>query len=134
MKKKRVWRYYCGFCKKSGCSSGHMKRHEEGCTRNPERQCGMCRVRGRGPRPTGYVATLVRSLGRGDEAGVAALRESAGGCPACMLAAIRQSGLQYKPDAEDPGAWVAFDFKKEKERFWMEVNDDRRASHPMEYL
>ena len=35
-------RYYRDFCKKSGGSAYHMRRHESACTANPNRQCGMC--------------------------------------------------------------------------------------------
>ena len=39
---KIVKRYYCDFCKKSGCSASSMKTHEKKCGLNPERICGLC--------------------------------------------------------------------------------------------
>lgn len=125
MKKKRVWRYYCEFCKKSGCSAGHMKRHEIHCTNNPNRKCGMCSEAGLYQQP---IEDLIKALGKGDKEGVDNLREKADGCPACMLAAIRQSKLQFYDVDEDGyhGFYVdSFDYKKEKEEFWSELNDER---------
>lgn len=35
--------YYCDFCKKKSPRSGKdIIRHEKGCTRNPDRVCGLC--------------------------------------------------------------------------------------------
>lgn len=102
-----------------------MKKHERSCCKNPNRACGMCGSAGLGPH---NLPELIAALGRGDEEGVAALRTAAEGCPACMLAAIMQSKLQRKPDIEDPGFSVQFDFKKEKDAFWKEVNSVRAAA------
>jgi len=41
---KRVNRYYCEYCGKSGCAGGHMRNHEQHCTKNPNRVCGMCAI------------------------------------------------------------------------------------------
>ena len=43
MRIKRVNRYYCDFCKKSGCSKFHLQQHESSCTANPDRVCRMCK-------------------------------------------------------------------------------------------
>lgn len=42
MRKVKKWRYYCDFCKKSGCSGHHIVKHETHCCRNPNRVCRMC--------------------------------------------------------------------------------------------
>lgn len=42
MRTKKVNRYWCDFCGKSGLSASHMARHERFCTMNPKRQCRMC--------------------------------------------------------------------------------------------
>lgn len=42
MRVKKVNRYYCEFCKKSGQSASHISKHEKRCTLNPNRHCGMC--------------------------------------------------------------------------------------------
>jgi hypothetical protein len=39
IKEKKV--YYCEFCNKHSLASGSLKRHEERCTANPNRVCGM---------------------------------------------------------------------------------------------
>lgn len=124
MRKKRVWRYYCDFCGKAGCSGGHMKRHEASCTKNPDRVCGMCNSAGFNQKP---IANLTKALDDGGKEGVERLREVAEGCPACMLAAINQSGLQYYEEDEDGfvAGHVDFDFAEEKKSFWDAVNEDK---------
>lgn len=98
-----------------------MKRHETGCTNNPERVCGMCRESGIGEEQQN-ITSLIKAL-KADIEGLSKLREIAQNCPACMLAAIRQSGLQQAGDEEGPGFSVDFDFQAEKIIFWNEVND-----------
>jgi len=123
MKRKPAYRYYCDFCKKSGGSGGHMKRHEQGCTKNPARVCRMCGHAGLKQKPLEW---LVVALGNGDAEGVGRLRDASEGCPACMLAAICQSKLQRPYSiGEDNGFHVEFDFRKEKESFWAGVNQGR---------
>jgi hypothetical protein len=34
--------YYCDHCKKHGLVKHHIKRHESGCLRNPQRECKLC--------------------------------------------------------------------------------------------
>lgn len=125
MRSKRVWRYYCDFCRKSGCNSGHIRNHEKRCARNPNRECRMCEhatgEEGLGPRAS--LDALVQGIERADVEG---LREAAQGCPACMLAGV----LEWKRRAEAAGAsgeelWIDFDFKKETEQMWNHVNEVR---------
>lgn len=126
MKKIKRWRYYCDFCKKSGGNKHHMERHEKCCTNNPDRECGMCSIAGLLQSP---IKKLIAALGVGDEIGVENLRQCANGCPACMLAAIRQSGLDsisaHIERGEDSMDFegVPFSFKDEKESFWEEFNN-----------
>jgi hypothetical protein len=93
-----------------------MSRHEKNCTANPNRKCGMCGNVG--------IEGFVEVLGIGDDAGVEKLREAANGCPACMLAGIRQSKLQHGPDDEGPGFSVPFKFQEEKAEWWAEFDDN----------
>ena len=37
-------RYYCDHCNKGNGSPSAMRRHERGCTMNPQRVCGMCKM------------------------------------------------------------------------------------------
>ena len=126
MKKVKRWRYYCDHCRKSGASGGWMTRHEAHCLRNPARVCGFCSfVCADGNRAIESdqkpIEVLIAALDDGDKEGVSALREVALGCPACMLAAIVQSGLQKS--GED-GINVEFDFKAEKAAFWETHNTE----------
>ena len=135
MRKVKRWRYYCDFCKKSGGSGGHMKKHEAGCTMNPNRVCGMCEINEEGSeqRPMAELLAIIEADGQPsgptDEFGCYsmeyykkisgpvpdALREATNGCPACILAALRQSGAYYE-----------FDYQKEREELWAQIHDDER--------
>ena len=125
MKTKKVYRYYCDYCKKSGCSKRHLQHHEERCTLNPHRICGYCKLLDQEqpeiddllailPSPekhSGYGNALYAAI----EDALPKLREAAGGCPACILAALRQKGIPV-PMATN------FDFKKECQEIWDEIN------------
>lgn len=132
MKVKRVNRYYCEHCKKSGCSARHIRHHEERCTMNPDRKCGMCanllKVE---QQPTETLLALLPepeslwSDGGGEAFGfiytenlqtaMKKLREVTEDCPACILAALRQKGI--------PVALINdFNFTAECEAVWAEIN------------
>ena len=144
MRKKQVWRYFCEFCKKSGCSGGHLRRHEETCTANPARACRMCRpgVAVLDP-PTAKLVAILTEPGENTteawEEKMERLRDLAQECPACILAAIRQSGVQKKSDQDEPGGspedpmyWstamangatcLGFHFKNERDAYLHEAN------------
>lgn len=113
MKTKKVNRYYCDHCGKGGGAAGHMRRHEERCTLNPQRVCGMCRFDKRAPKPLAELVAMLPDpekykkcddhvnldcdsyIGLVEAAKTAwpALKEAADECPACMLAAVRQAGM-----------------------------------------
>jgi len=98
-----------------------MKRHEDACTANPNRTCRMCAMKPDMP-------DLIAATKKCTESNIEPLREMAEGCPACMLAGIRQSGMQSpQTSLEDPGFYFEFDFKKERESWWEMVNDEHRA-------
>jgi hypothetical protein len=48
--------------------------------------------------------------------GIDSLHDKVEGCPACILAVIRQKGI--------PVPATKFDFKKELNSFWSDYNDD----------
>ena len=81
-------RYYCDHCNKGSGSPSAMRRHERGCTANPNRVCGMCALQADdgGAEPAPHRDELVRIL---DSSGFTEMCSAANGCPACILAAIR---------------------------------------------
>lgn len=109
MKKKQVWRYYCDFCKKAGCSAYHLRNHETHCTLNPNRVCRMCfMLDQKQPKLADLIAlmpaTVVIRTEWGSEsiefkslpeaeAAFVKVREAAGNCPACILSALRQAKI-----------------------------------------
>ena len=130
MRKEKRWRYYCDFCGKSGGHPWHMKNHESSCTANPERKCRMCEYAGGGHGLS--MKELIDVLGLGGEDGLKRLREATENCPACMLAAIRQSRInEYEHDEDGihpiiPNSkQVVFNFKNEMQSFWNDVNQAR---------
>lgn len=140
MKTKRVNRYYCEFCKKSGCSKGHMATHEKHCTMNPDRECRMCKLWDPDdetltdlmavlPDASDWVLVEDSKPGTDDEYDAQSARDKAyreqssegmkklralTGCPICILAAIRQRGIARYCD---------FDFKQERDAVWSEQRD-----------
>lgn len=114
------WRYYCDFCKKATGTRHSMAKHEKGCTANPGRVCGLCALAGQPQRSMAELLAKAYELfdgiaihdlcgPKGDEA-AKAFREFAGNCPACILAALRQS------DFDVP--WIQnFDFRTESRAF-----------------
>lgn len=117
MRTKLVNRYYCDFCKKSGGSIYWMRRHEERCTNNPNRVCGMCAIDG---------SVLQKSMKELSDAllagGMDGLREAAEGCPACIFAAIRQTNTEEM--SEDACLEVfRFNFKDECRKWWETFNE-----------
>jgi hypothetical protein len=118
MRKKKVWRYYCDFCKTSKGTPQSMRHHEERCTMNPHRKCGLCTLVDGG---YGYLSEGLKALesykhlAKGSMAtcdhylpktAEEELRKATNDCPVCMYAALRQTGL----DGQMPG----FDFYGEK--------------------
>ena len=123
-------RYYCDHCKKAGGSSGHMKRHEAGCTANPARVCGVCRIAGLESAPLPELLALARSKaiwrshhedgpawGELSAEAFKAIEDAAGGCPACILATFRQTNISHSE----------FQFKPAMEEIWKNVNEARLA-------
>ena len=101
-----------------------MRKHEERCTLNPQRKCGVCAMMDE-EQPT--MAALLEPFA-GIEAGeectfdVAVLNtalaqvRNVANCPACIMAAIRQSGIPV-PVVE------GFNFTEEMRSIWADFND-----------
>lgn len=129
MRSKRVLRYYCDFCKKSGCSSYHIQRHERGCTNNPDRECGVCQA-------TGVGGATVPELLEAARHGLTALRNAAECCPACMLAGVRALRNELEAlarNADEPADPLPpdlsnWDYRAEHRSFWDDVNRDHHSS------
>jgi hypothetical protein len=128
--KRKVWRYWCDHCKKGGLHGGHMANHEKGCTANPNR---ICRMHAHFPdTPQRPVAELRAAFNmRLPDFGMGTLRELAGDCPMCILAAIRQSGIsKWDGDPESgPPSDLKFDFKKELAEAWGIINDAKKEDN-----
>lgn len=113
MRHKLVTRYYCDHCSKGGLKKPSILLHEQGCTRNPDRVCYLC------GQSHDYKALCVeaaaRSSARDDHEPMPDARTINGlqelnqlsdmvdGCPACLLAVLRQSNVM---------AFEHFDYKK----------------------
>jgi hypothetical protein len=131
--------YYCGHCRKHGLSRHAMEKHEQHCTLNPERVCRWVLYDYYSPRAEEkQTHTMPRALPRWlqilapvtDEV-IEKLREHTDGCPACMLAAIRQSGLDRITGFHYTCQW---DFDKEMARYREEEREywQREERHEIE--
>jgi hypothetical protein len=131
MKRKKVWRFYCEHCGKSGCSGGHIASHERHCTMNPDRRCGMCRFVENYDGPE-HISILMAALRRDqleakeDDNGVPIvipnhLSEVAEGCPACMLAAIRQYSDRLSR-LKHVLPYIDWDFTQAKQLVWADYD------------
>ena len=118
-------RYYCEHCKKGNGSPSAMRRHERGCTLNPQRVCGMCSMVARegGDAPAPPLNVLVETM---DAEGFKAMCEIANNCPACILAALRtKNGMDpetgpYVAGPED--GREAWSYTQAKTAWWAEWN------------
>lgn len=118
-------RYYCDYCNKGNGSASHMKKHERGCTANPQRECGLCRTLADagGPEPAPPRDQLLRIL---NDNNFAAMREAANDCPACILSVLRtlwttaengESVLIGSGDGRE-----TWEFRPAKEAWWADFN------------
>lgn len=139
MRSKRITRtrHYCDFCEAEGRKKGFWSRpsiekHERGCTANPNRICGICEQGDLRQRP---IAELIACISTDKpDCGMADLRKLSDGCPACILAGLRQSNIQKPPrvngmvPADWEGPLVEFNFREELDAFWRQVNEDNLAA------
>lgn len=141
---KKINGYWCGFCKKFGRSSGHMRRHEWHCTMNPARICRMCLRMQSVQVPIEELKALIPSsipmnhseftdvYYYGENAtptlnqALKELRQAAEDCPMCILAAFRQSKIPL-PLVTD------FKFDQELKDRWAILNDIEREQRSYGY-
>ena len=115
MRQVKRWRYFCDHCNKSGGSGFHMKKHECGCTSNPNRSCGICNAAELSQRELPELVAAYK------EKGIEKLRELTENCPACILTTLK---VCYSPE-KDLEQWEdTFNFKTELEAFWKEINEE----------
>jgi len=143
---KDVKQYKCDYCQKKGYSAGHMRKHERGCTLNPERECRVCKldVVDTDQRPINELRAGLPDVEQyriedtyGDgyhysemmtvdaNKALKELRELTD-CPACIMAAFRQAGIPI-PLVTD------FKYKDEMQEIWGEMNE-RSNPDIYEYL
>lgn len=135
--------YYCDHCNKKGLVAMHIRNHEGRCTNNPNRYCGACELPGL---PAVIVPKLMARFTLSDNLEydptdpvynpganmdeklvtwinepitLQEIRNMVDNCPACILAILRQSGLNRHYFHLE-----AFDFKMELKRFISEKNYD----------
>ena len=136
MRIKKVNRYYCEFCKKAGCSGGHISRHESACTLNPNRICRMCKAVGGAQKSISDLVAILPNvenylnrdfdgvsysgLGDATDRALPLLRKLTDGCPACILAALRQAKI--------PIPATSFKFTEECRSVWAELNRESREA------
>ena len=142
---KKLNRYYCEYCKKSGCNANVIRKHESACTLNPNRVCRVClmdhgdSVKGEGeqkpiidlmallPDPLLFLAIgeydfkfYKDGLTETVNSALPLLREVSGDCPACIMAALRQKGIPVLMATD-------FSFTKEMKEIWDNINDKNRS-------
>ena len=123
MKSKKVWRYYCEFCKKGGCGKYAMKQHEIHCTMNPNRKCRMCDIAEIEQVPIDELMKLLPEPHTKDDYGTITfkktdlneLKEVTSNCPNCILATIRQSGYA--------AYMFGYGYTEECKKFWNDINE-----------
>ena len=127
MRIKHVLRYYCDFCGRGYFKKPSIERHENGCTANPSRICGLCQYAEPALEQKPMV-DLVRCLSWDkDGYGMKELRQLCEGCPGCILAAIRQSGMLKQAVAEGEHVDFEFDFKKELADWRATANESKTS-------
>lgn len=124
--------YYCEFCGKHGLSRPAMEKHEKHCTKNPHRACRMCDLAG-GVAPKTVIRVKQPLTRRESDDLTRALLARVEGCPACMLAIIRQALPPFSSTGDrllSPGfgtlnrsdGFCSWDYREEVDQFWRDVN------------
>lgn len=121
MKTKRVLRYWCDHCNKSGGRKDAMIKHEKHCIKNPQRICRMC-IANNSKQLS--IDELVNIL---NDEGLDKLKEKTKNCPACILAAIVKS---KRYDLSEKARW---NFKEEVNKFWERKNNEEESLYSREY-
>ena len=144
MKTRQVKQYICDFCGKKGLSSGHMRKHERHCTKNPERICRMCKTLGVEQRPIADLTAILPDpaeyatedewgwsgyndrLFTDTDAVMPKLKDLVSDCPMCVMAALRQKGIPVNKVK-------SFDYKKEITGIWKMIKDEEENTRSLVY-
>ena len=135
MKIKTVTRYTCDFCKKNMYSKGGMTRHELRCTLNPNRKCSVCALQEGWAEDHQGLAEIIAliPLPNFEQLGplwheyyqehllpkMPEIRAAAANCPACLMAAFRQSRIPLS-------MLPCFNFTEEMEVIFKRKNEERQ--------
>ena len=120
-------RYYCDHCNKGNGSPSAMRRHEKGCTLNPQRVCGMCAKERIEALPRDELVRIM------DADGFTAMCEAAAHCPACILSALRtkngfdpETGPCVAGPADGRESWS---YATAKRAWWDDWNSAQAERH-----
>lgn len=132
MKKFQAWVYECEHCGKRCRSGGHMRSHEDHCTLNPNRHCRVCDLLEQEKPDLAALRAIIAGFGptecewrpgsleiydtEREDALIAQLRTASGGCPACMLSALRFERTYLS----------VFNYRSEMDEVFKDVNESRR--------
>lgn len=145
MRSRKVTAHYCDHCNKRGFQIPAMEKHEKRCTRNIDRECGMCSFMagrdGHNEHDELYCSSkttreLIEMLTIGSEEEVKAMRMAAGDCPACVMAAVNFHNKKFMDHLNfyhSSGLrWIQFDWKEEKAK-WDAVKNQIFKDEAEEY-
>jgi hypothetical protein len=115
-----------------------MKRHEQRCTGNPDRVCGMCKMVEGEQKPLaelvavfdGWVLDDSLCYAGGDmdedlEGRIERLSDLTERCPACMLAAARAVQAKYPPESN---CWINVEYKWRRDEWLSELNERNKET------
>ena len=116
--------YYCEYCGRHRLAAGAIKGHESGCTLNPRRVCKWhekvwkhsARVLARWVRLSAVDRYATKEI-------IDAIHDEVEGCPACMLSALRQSGVEYHCNPDGTELWAYEEEVKEFRQYEREEED-----------
>ena len=135
--------YYCDFCNKRSLSASHTKKHEKHCTKNPDRECGLCKQNiDLKPLIEKYSNRyeIVEHISKyegldfeniefkwiGEPVKYQQILNDVEGCPVCALAVVRLSGLS---DCEVNRDEFDYPYVKELKIWW----DEENSQHSEDY-
>lgn len=159
MKVLMVKKFICDFCGRKRYAVGAMRKHEKHCTKNPNRECRMCAKTPDGRVSDSSLLDLIAILSCDIDSPRERMKQIRDkcSCPACILAAIRQSGIwdKYRKAHDDCGVdfedaqyvhhayhwlppvsdsmndekFLGFEYKAEKDFMLREFREEEMGAH-----